>query len=178
MYGINNLIKIINKAFRGNMNNNYGLKIYYISTMIMAILIVIAIITNYYLNKSLIFSKALNLPTKYNQHFDIYNNLEINTIKSFIYFISNNKEIENLYVNRDKNALYASTKPILDSLSKDNSITHFYFIDKDSKVFLRVHNFNEDNDYINRYTFNKAKNDNTIFAGNEFGKMNTFTLRV
>ncbi len=160
------------------MNNNYGLKIYYISTMIMAILIVIAIITNYYLNKSLIFSKALNLPTKYNQHFDIYNNLEINTIKSFIYFISNNKEIENLYVNRDKNALYASTKPILDSLSKDNSITHFYFIDKDSKVFLRVHNFNEDNDYINRYIFNKAKNDNTIFAGNEFGKMNTFTLRV
>ena len=156
MYGINNLIKIINKAFRGNMNNNYGLKIYYISTMIMAILIVIAIITNYYLNKSLIFSKALNLPTKYNQHFDIYNNLEINTIKSFIYFISNNKEIENLYVNRDKNALYASTKPILDSLSKDNSITHFYFIDKDSKVFLRVHNFNEDNDYINRYTFNKG----------------------
>lgn len=71
MYGINNLIKIINKAFRGNMNNNYGLKIYYISTMIMAILIVIAIITNYYLNKSLIFSKALNLPTKYNQHFDL-----------------------------------------------------------------------------------------------------------
>ena len=43
MYGINNLIKIINKAFRGNMNNNYGLKIYYISTMIMAILIVITI---------------------------------------------------------------------------------------------------------------------------------------
>ena len=71
MYGINNLIKIINKDFRGNMNNNYGLKIYYISTMIMAILIVIAIITNNYLNKSLIFSKALNLPTKYNQHFHL-----------------------------------------------------------------------------------------------------------
>lgn len=160
------------------MNNNYGLKIYYVSTLIMSIFIFIAIITNYYLNKSLLFSKTLNLPSKYDQHFDIYNNLEIGTIKSLMYFISNDKRIETFYINKDKNALYDFTKPIFDLLNKDNSITHFYFIDKDSRVFLRVHNFNEDKDYINRYTFNKAKNNNTIFAGNEFGKMNTFTLRV
>jgi hypothetical protein len=53
-----------------------------------------------------------------------------------------------------------------------------YFIKTDGTVLLRVHDSQRDKDLIDRVTFKKAKETESIFYGLEFGPKKNYTLRV
>lgn len=160
------------------MNKNFSLKIYYIAIAVILSLLFLSIFLNYYLNKSFLFNKTLNNHINYNNHLETYVDSEIEMMKSFIYFITENKKIEERFIDSDKIELFEEVNPIFNLLLKNNSITHLYFIKNDGKVFLRAHDIQKDQDQINRYTFLKAQKENNITYGCEFGTKNTFTLRL
>lgn len=139
------------------MNKNFSLKIYYIAIAVILSLLFLSIFLNYYLNKSFLFNKTLNNHISYNKHLETYVDSEIEMMKSFIYFITENKKIEERFIDSDKIELFEEVNPIFNLLLKNNSITHLYFIKNDGKVFLRAHDIQKDQDQINRYTFLKAQ---------------------
>ena len=77
---------------------------------------------------------------------------------------------------RDQAALYAAALPIFERMRLENGITHFYFIEPDGKVMLRVHKPQESGDVLGRTTFLKARAAKRIACGIEMG-VNFFSLR-
>lgn len=120
----------------------------------------------------------------------IKENLEFST-KSFHSLIENDKEslkktltaiIQNesyldLFQKQDREKLLSTTRNFFIELIKEYRITHFYFIDKNGKVFLRVHKPNDFGDIVQRQTFQQAKSSQKMSSGIEMGK-NYFSLRV
>ncbi len=99
-------------------------------------------------------------------------------IKTIFNFILNNKQIKNAFLEKNREALFDLSKPIFDSLKKNNKITHFYFTDINRINFLRVHKKEKYGDLINRQTMIASNKQNTLSSGVELGPLGTFTLRV
>jgi len=77
---------------------------------------------------------------------------------------------------RDRESLLKSALPVFEGLKKNNSITHFYFIEPDGHVLLRAHKPEQFGDQLNRVTFRKAEATQKNAAGIEMGKL-FFSLR-
>lgn len=76
---------------------------------------------------------------------------------------------------QDRMFQYAT--PIFKKLKEQHKITHFYFINPDGKILLRVHNRAKSGDVIKRATFLQAKENGRMGRGIEMGAQ-FFSLRV
>ena len=103
---------------------------------------------------------------------------ESNLLKNAIFFISNNKSIQSLWLKKNKEELYRETLPIFEKLKNDYFITHFYFHKTDDTNFLRVHKPEHYGDTITRATFVQAREKFIISSGIELGIFKTLVLRV
>jgi hypothetical protein len=79
---------------------------------------------------------------------------------------------------RDREELYKHLKSEYKYINSHLDITHLYFIDKNSSVFLRVHKKEKFGDKIDRFTFREARILEETFSGVEFGVLRNYTLRV
>lgn len=100
-----------------------------------------------------------------------------NIYKELLHNIKNDKTIAKLYLQKNRKALYDYTKDTYLRLNKSFGITHFYFHDLDSRVFLRVHNYKKHSDKIDRFTLKKAQNTLKDSVGIEFGIAHNLTSR-
>ncbi len=116
--------------------------------------------------------------THFNERFEEYLDEESGMMKSFLHFVEENDKIRSSYMMGDKESLYQETQNIYRLLTHQNDITHFYFIKPDGQVFLRVHEYERDTDFVERFTFLKAKETGKTFSGIEFGLKKNYTLRV
>jgi PAS domain S-box-containing protein len=88
-----------------------------------------------------------------------------------------NNEIKDLFLSRDKDSLYNYNLDTFNNIKKTYGITHWYFIDTNGEVFLRMHNKDLYGDTVERATFLRAKDTQSNTSGIELGKT-AFALRV
>lgn len=99
-------------------------------------------------------------------------------IGEYIEFIQQRDDIVSHIINADKTQLNNSIISIYKRLNKNVDLTHLYFIKTDGTVLLRVHDYERDGDIVARTTFKKAKENQSLFYGLEFGIKKNYTLRV
>jgi len=78
----------------------------------------------------------------------------------------------------DSNTLLIRWQDVFEKMKEENSLTHFYFLDKNRVCLLRVHNPGKKGDVINRFTALEAEWTHKSSSGLEIGPMGTLTLRV
>ncbi len=91
--------------------------------------------------------------------------------------IVRDEEALKLFVERDKEALYARTLPLFEEIKENYLITHLYFIQPSGEVFLRVHNKDKAGDVLQRITYLQARDSGEPSSGIEMGKL-FFSLRA
>lgn len=153
-------------------------RLFIILAFFVFLLLIFGTTVNYLLQRQSIQHNTTNYITNYEDYFKKTLIYEVNIIHDNLDFLREKQEIINSFLSKDKKSLYENLKPIFDKLNKEIDITHLYFIDKESKVFLRVHDYEKDNDLVDRYTLKKAKETNHITYGLEFGIKKNFTLRL
>lgn len=153
-------------------------RLFIILAFFVFLLLIFGTTVNYLLQRQSIQQNTTNYITNYEDYFKKTLIYEVNIIHDNLDFLREKQEIINSFLSKDKKSLYENLKPIFDKLNKEIDITHLYFIDKESKVFLRVHDYEKDNDLVDRYTLKKAKETNHITYGLEFGIKKNFTLRL
>ncbi|MCK5092825.1 MAG: hypothetical protein KAR30_09890 [Gammaproteobacteria bacterium] len=92
--------------------------------------------------------------------------------------IERNREIQQAWLDQDKDALLQTTKHLFQQIRSQYQITHFYFIGLDKVCFFRAHNPTHSGDLITRFTMQQASDTGTPTQGIELGTYGTFTLRV
>lgn len=97
--------------------------------------------------------------------------------KEILYKVSNDKNIKELFLQKDREKLYLYTKKLYERIKKEFQVTHLYFHEANRKVFLRVHNKNKHSDIIDRFTLKKAQETKNVFWGIEFGIHHNLTSR-
>ena len=93
-------------------------------------------------------------------------------------FIQNTNDIAQTFADSDKEELYNLVKDTYLQLNENVNLTHMYFIKTDGTVLLRVHQYDRDSDIVERMTFKKAQEFQSIYYGLEFGLLKNYTLRV
>ncbi|MDO8835432.1 MAG: cache domain-containing protein, partial [Vicinamibacterales bacterium] len=74
--------------------------------------------------------------------------------------------------------LLADWQSLFETLHREQSLTHFYFFDKNRVCLLRVHKPERRGDTIDRFTAREAERTGKTASGIEVGPLGTFTLRV
>jgi hypothetical protein len=87
------------------------------------------------------------------------------------------EELKRLFLARDRDRLLAAALPRFEDLKVREGITHWYFIDPDRRVTLRVHRPALFGDRVDRLTLTRAAETHDMGAGLELGQT-AFALRV
>lgn len=109
-----------------------------------------------------------------------FQNLEerdINALSSALEVIIQDRTLKNIYLKQNREELFAYSQPLFQKLKKKHGITHWYFIQPNGQVFLRLHDKDIYSDQIDRITFRKAKSTKNVASGIELGKT-AFALRA
>ena len=92
--------------------------------------------------------------------------------------LSQNESLKRAMIAGDRATLLHQAIPIFEDLRKKYNITHFYFINTNRSVFLRVHQPQQYGDEIVRFTAKKSQTTGKLTSGLELGPLGTFTLRT
>lgn len=131
-----------------------------------------------YVQEKTIHTTKENVSVQFSNFLDKNIQHETSVIAEYMRFIQQNNEIASAFQKNDKAELYQNTKEIYHRLGKSIELTHMYFILPDGSVLLRVHDYGRDLDIVNRATFLRAKETQSLVYGLEFGIKKNFTLRV
>lgn len=103
----------------------------------------------------------------------------LNLFSATIEALLKNKEIGELFSNREKEALYDYCLPLFNHFKNNNGITHWYFLDPEpgKKCFLRIHAPHKYDDVITRVTLDRCIETKKPAYGKELGKT-AFALRL
>ena len=102
---------------------------------------------------------------------------DTNTLSSTLSVLKEDAKIREIYLHQNRTELYDHVLPLFTHLKNEYGITHWYFISKDGKTFLRAHNKEIYGDEINRFTFLRARETGNISTGLELGKT-AYALRA
>ena len=92
--------------------------------------------------------------------------------------ISVDAKVKKALQERNTDELRSTWGPVFKTLSRENNVTHFYFLDANRFCLLRLHNTEKYGDKIDRVTAIRAEQTGKIASGIELGNMGEFTLRV
>lgn len=79
------------------------------------------------------------------------------SLEKLLTVLTNDPNLVNTFLSEDRNQLLDESKSVFEKIKKQFDITHFYFIDTQGKVFLRVHQPSQYGDKLNRVTFLQAQ---------------------
>ena len=146
--------------------------------IIVTLLVSLGLITTYALQKNTLRDATFTRVSQYQSAYKHELQVESELLKGLTTFISNDDNIQNLWLKQKRELLFEYTLPIFERLRDNHSITHFYFHQLDSTNFLRVHQHLRSGDKINRSTLSDAIKNNKVGAGIELGVFGRFVLRV
>lgn len=92
--------------------------------------------------------------------------------------ISRDGDIAEAFLNGDRIALLAETAPLFERLRGQHRVTHFYILDVERRVVLRVHQPDMHGDIVGRTTTLQAQRSGSETHGIELGPLGTLTLRA
>ena len=102
---------------------------------------------------------------------------EVQVLKVQSDHLANNPALLTAWRQRDVVALTALSLPAREQLQREYRISHFYFIEIDRTIFLRVHQPDRRGDCIDRCTLFTAQQTGEAAWGIELGALGTFILR-
>ena len=156
------------------MKIKFKLHSIFIINILLAVLI--GLCAYYFLKKVIFYHAETEI-----KHLDkAFVNLERNdarTLASSLELFTNDSSFKKAFMEKNRDQLYAYSKPLFETMKRQYGITHFYFILPNGKCFLRVHNKDLYGDTISRAIFEKAKEGESTISGIELGKT-AFALRV
>ncbi|MDD5373898.1 MAG: diguanylate cyclase [Sulfurimonas sp.] len=160
------------------MSHIYRLNLYIpiiLAVFIMSLFTVFAII---YAQENSIHESKKNTPELFTKYLNEKVDSEAAVLREYIDFIQNMENVTKQFKALDKQELNNSIKEIYNRLNKNVNLTHMYFIKTDGTVLLRTHDYEKDSDIVERTTFKKAQELQSIYHGLEFGLKKNYTLRV
>jgi diguanylate cyclase (GGDEF)-like protein len=86
--------------------------------------------------------------------------------------------LKDLFSQKKRIALYQKSLPLYNQLNQLLSVTHFYYLNPNKTVFLRLHAKQKFGDSINRSTLLNASKTGHASSGIELGPLGTLTLRA
>lgn len=92
--------------------------------------------------------------------------------------ISRDGDIAEAFLEGDRSALLAETAGLFRRLRDQHRVTHFYLMDTDRRVVLRVHQPDMRGDVVERTTTLQAQRSGSETHGIELGPLGTLTLRA
>lgn len=92
--------------------------------------------------------------------------------------LAHNSYNRSLFITRQRDALYEANRALFDELKRNHGITHFYFIERNRRMFLRVPRPDGHGDLISRSTLLQAERSGEVATGLELGQQGVLTLRV
>lgn len=116
--------------------------------------------------------------TELNHDMEVLLNEQSSALSLAIKPIANDPSVLKALRERDSNTLLMRWQDVFERMKNENSLTHFYFLDKNRVCLLRVHNPGKKGDLINRFTALEAEWTHKSSSGLEIGPMGTLTLRV
>ena len=125
--------------------------------LIVLILSTLGIAVNFYFEKENLNQSKLKLLPTYHKLMDSEIEQQTKVLSSYIDMFKDYKELHSPFLARDKETLFKNSIDIYKNINKNNDVTHFYFLDTNGKVILRVHDPERHSDIVKRYTFLKAK---------------------
>ncbi len=102
---------------------------------------------------------------------------EVEKLASTLDALLANDALREAFVARDRGRLLAEAAPLFATMLQRDRITHWYFIDPERTVFLRVHRPDLSGDRVDRATLLKAIETRDLGAGKELGQT-AFALRA
>jgi two-component system, NtrC family, sensor kinase len=99
-------------------------------------------------------------------------------MRSIMELVLQDRHLEAALRAGDRQALLELSAPILKEIRARNNITHFYYIQPDRRMLLRVQAPDKHGDVIDRFVLMEAQRTGKPFWGNEQGPLGSFTLRV
>lgn len=103
---------------------------------------------------------------------------EQSRLSTAIEALKSQESLQRAFLQQDRPALLAASRPLFKTLRTKHRITHFYFHGPDRRNFLRVHQPPRHGDLIDRHTARRAEATGKPAGGIELGPLGTFTLRV
>ncbi|MBF0402042.1 MAG: PAS domain S-box protein [Magnetococcales bacterium] len=91
--------------------------------------------------------------------------------------IVRDRALQEVFLRRERAALQQESAEIYRQMG-ENSISHFYFVDPDGVVVLRMHQPDRFGDHLERQTMRQAMATGATASGLELGPLGTLTLRV
>jgi len=135
----------------------------------------------YYLStydRAILAGQAIDRETINSQNiFDIIKAGDTNAISTVLDVILQDKGFKDVFLKKDRVALFDYSQELYNKIKDDYGITHFYFHLLDGTNFVRIHDKTKFDDKITRLTFNQAVDSKIIGSGIELGKT-AFALRV
>ncbi|MBU1927500.1 diguanylate cyclase [bacterium] len=160
------------------MKKLYQLNLYIPFVIVIFIMSLSTVFTIAYIQDTSIHKSKKETPAIFANFFNKTVDNEAAYLKQCISFIQNRDDIAQKFQELNKDELNNSVKEIYKRLNKNINLTHMYFIKTDGTVLLRVHDYEKDSDTIERETFKKAQELQSVYYGLEFGMKKNYTLRV
>jgi methyl-accepting chemotaxis protein len=166
-----------NKSKGSSLSIKNKIVILIVSTLLFAAVSNIIFVAILYHNDMTYFIKE-SLKTARDKFTYIQHN-DIKMLSSTLEVLLENKEIKNVFMEKNRDLLYKTVSPLFENLKSRYQITHWYFLnpEPDSTCFLRVHTPEKYGDVIKRFTYLNAVRTKSFGAGMELG-MTAFALRV
>ena len=120
-----------------------------------------------------------NMLVRLQKNFENYESSLTMTLESSIDILVRDEKLAEIFLTRDRDALYDYSKELFGHIKKKNYFTHWYFLntEKDRTCFLSMHNPKIYGDKITRYTYSESIKTKKIYSGRELGKT-AFAIRT
>ncbi len=118
-----------------------------------------------------------NLNSVYNMFYgELYE--EAKLINVLAVQLSEKKEIQDVFLAKDRERLLEIVRPVFLKIRADYDISNLYFHSLDKTNFLRAYAPNHHGDIITRFTLQEAERTGSVSYGLELGKLEGLILRV
>jgi len=152
-------------------------KITALASVMILIMTVITVYTNYVGKHNTLHAITEKQLERYNDIFLGQLESDATALEKILTVLVNDHDLVDAFLSVDREHLLADSVPLFEKFKQQYDITHFYFIDTQGKVVLRVHKPSDYGDIIKRATYLQAKNTGKSGKGIEMG-VNFFSLRV
>ncbi len=121
--------------------------------------------------------RSQDLTTRIKQIWEQNLRKEAQLLKIQLDNLEQDEGMQKLFFSQQREELLRYCRDRFSRIQENNAITHFYFINPDSRIFLRIHAPDRYGDQIMRKTLRLALENGEDSHGIEFGPLGTFTLR-
>ncbi|MDH5721342.1 MAG: response regulator [Spirochaetia bacterium] len=166
------------RNWKSNDTQNIRLKVLIPVAMAFGLIIGLFFLELYHHEKNQIRKELKQKMEKFTHHFEFEIENDARLISALIDSVEQEPKYAELFLKRDRDALYDFSVSKFEEIRQKFRVTHFYFVKPDKSCFLRVHNKPRHSDIIDRFTMKKASETHRTSYGIELGPYGTFTLRI